>query len=55
MARGPHLTEEEIKNLREMKTQGLSVKEIKERTGRSIATVYKALKEKDEVGTIQPA
>lgn len=45
MSRGPRVTEEEEKKIKELR-QHISVREIMQRTGRSMATVYKALKEK---------
>jgi DNA invertase Pin-like site-specific DNA recombinase len=48
MSRGPRLKEEEAQRIKELKSNGLTVELIKERTGRSLASIYKALKEKQE-------
>ena len=45
MARGPHITEEEKQIARQLKESGKSNREIARELQRSIATIYKMLKE----------
>lgn len=47
MPRGPLVTDKEKESIRDMYRDGVSVVLIKERTGRSIATIYKLLAHKE--------
>lgn len=43
MARGPHITQEEIDKAHALKKEGLSAEKIKEALKRSLGAIYKML------------